>query len=346
MSRFPTRRYTAAVCTILCALVWCVRPAAAAVYATGAPHVDQWFYLGTAPDGPTFQRPSAGLTPTTLAPGGPVPYARADFVAPRAGNYELSLFTLSGGGLYLYRDAFDPGLPLQNLRRAIELRPYDVGLQFEQLGAGQRMPLVVADTAYAGRDIRVGFRLDAPRLGVPVGQTTRFTINVPDNFQVGAVNGLTVWTDWLRMSDLTISLVHDGVRVTLLDRPNVIVDTEGDEPFPLDLPTLVYRDALRFADGGLDPQRLSSWFDGGYQNDVNFLRPRGPMSPQNPAENPLSAFAGMHAGGEWTLEITAGPGFQDSSITGFELDLSPIPEPSMLTIVGLAPLLLSRRRLR
>jgi hypothetical protein len=334
----------AASASLACAFAAWGGNARAATYSTGLPHIDQGYLFAASPDRPWFQRPSAGNPPTTLAPGDPVQYAEQVFVAPRAGTYQLSMLTLAGGALYTYRDRFDPAEPLARIRRGVELRSYDVHHDSVPLEAGERLPLVFAHAASPPMAARLELRLDAPAMVVPGNQTTRFTINVPDNFQVGAVNGLTVWTDVLRLSGLTVSLVHDGVRVTLLDDPNISID-QGEEPsMPLG-PAFVYRDQLRFADGGLDPLQFGNWSDLGYYQSIGSqIGPTGTLSPQNPTDNRLSDFAGMSSAGDWTLEFTYAPDYEGGSITGFQLDLSPIPEPSMLTIVGLTPLLLTRRR--
>lgn len=159
-------------------------------------------------------------------------------------------------------------------------------------------------------------------------EVTSRTITVTDTFAIEDLD-LTITGfrhNWI--GDIAVELEHNGVSVTLFDRPGYpdhalgfLYDVDGDYTF--------------------DDEALVSWeLVNGGSNSTSFVIPVGSYA----GEEALSAFDGMSVAGEWTLRVTDFASFEQGSFSGWTLDVTAVPTPSGLAALGLAGLAASRRR--
>ena len=133
---------------------------------------------------------------------------------------------------------------------------------------------------------------------------TVITIDVPDSGTIASIKSvdlLALTHTWA--GDVTITLEHAGVTVTLLDRPGVPESTFGDSS---DFDGSDY-----------------TWIEGGTVYDAFIADPVPSDMPYGPI--PPSAFAdfvGLDKLGPWTLTITDSAAGDDGSIDGFRLSLN------------------------
>jgi subtilisin-like proprotein convertase family protein len=119
----------------------------------------------------------------------------------------------------------------------------------------------------------------------PVGLT--HVINVPDSFTLGDVNmALSVVHTWV--GDLCVSLTHNGTTVNLIQRMGAAGECHLGGPFGCGA------DNMSIV---LDDQGTGGPIEGQCVADLG-------SPPNYVPNNPLSAFNGMDASGDWTLAIS------------------------------------------
>ena len=136
-------------------------------------------------------------------------------------------------------------------------------------------------------------------------KATVITIDVPDRGTIASIKSV----DLLSLShtwagDVTITLEHAGVTVTLLDRPGVPESSFGDSA---DFDGSVYV----WSDGGFVYD--ADEFDGTVPSDMAY----GLIPPTAFAD-----FVGLDKFGPWTLTITDSAAGDDGAIDGFRLSLN------------------------
>jgi len=142
-------------------------------------------------------------------------------------------------------------------------------------------------------------------------------------------NSVTLDLSHSWIGDLTITLEHAGVTVTLLDQVGVPADTFGS---PAN-----FNGVYTFADSGL------SWSD--YEDSDEstlFDLPEGVYELNNTDGSSLSDFAGLDVNGDWTLTIRDAQEFDTGELTEWSFEI--IPAPSAAAIFGLAGVAATRRR--
>ena len=146
--------------------------------------------------------------------------------------------------------------------------------------------------------------------GSPVGITSVITVDGGENLSAAGVS-VILNVSGGQNGDLYAYLFFNGTTVVLLNRPGLAADSP-----------------LGYADAGFNNVTLC---DG---NNVNVDSYGGGGVPASAAFNPSAgrtAFAGFTgpANGDWTLAIfdLSGGDKSASALTGWSLDLEPVPEP-------------------
>ncbi len=320
-------------------------------------NVDQ-FSVTTNASSPTFDRPALARpgTSTTFTNlsglGKAVAYGTHGFTAADDAAYRITTTTTGYDPQnflqMIYVPTFDPTKPLVNATLANI--PTGTDLQYSvNIGAGTALTLVntgyynAVDTA-AGH-VSVGtsnttieelnngsttFIPDANTQGT-VGQAAQ-TLKVSSTGTISGFNSFSfAGLQHDAVGDLTATLAHNGVSVTLFDRPDKPATSDNFGSLAAFNSTRKYT----FADQGADLAKVAKATVDSYAADpsVDYFPLFGGTYQ---SLSSLSAFDGMNVFGDWTLTTTDNEVGSTGSFLGFSFNATTDAVPEASTSVSLA----------
>ena len=335
------------------------------------------FETTTDSNSPTFDRPlitPGGISNFTQLSSGQthVGYAATDFTAPVDAQYRVTTQVGSGYPVseksssntntsnfvqFVYAQSYDPTNPLNNYQGAYNPAS-STGSYYLSLSSGSALTFVNGgyynnDNDPSGNQYSLGTvktTIDQYNPGttqnIPAGDilgndgVVSETLTLTGSDLVTSLNSFTF--DGLQhnaLGDLTATLEHDGISVTLFDQ----VDTN-------DLGALASFDGTKtykFADTGLDlGAAAEAAVNSGDPASASYPLAGGTYQSQDP----LSAFQGLGLAGAWTLSIVNHNPGSFGSFLGFSMNATTTPVPEASTSVsfglgcGVFGLLLWKRR--
>ena len=321
------------------------------------------FETTTDANSPTFDRPLINLgdiaTSFSGLSGGQthVGYAATDFTAVSTGLYRVTTQVESGYPInadktsnfvqFLYTKPFDATHPLTNILLAYN-PPTESGSYSLDLNNGDALTFINGgrynyNNDPAGNQYSLGTvktTIDEYHPGttqvIPQGDivgnngVVSQTLTLTGTDTVSSFNSFTF--DGLQhdaVGDLTATLTHDGITVTLFDQP------DNNSPDSNNFGSLASFDSARkyiFADTGTDLETAAS-------DTVNAAPPTDPSPPLPGGTfkslDSLSAFNGLGLAGAWTLSLINNQPGSTGSFLGFSFnaDTTPTPVPEASTAV-------------
>jgi len=191
-----------------------------------------------------------------------------------------------------------------------------------------------ASTAFAGSmnfgPGSAGAITDAP--ATDVGAFTSYTLNVADSGTIVSLDALNLDFAHSWAGDLTMTLEHDGVTVTLMDQGSV--PGFGDSSN--------YAGMYQFVDGAADLDAAIAAAPGTAPAGVADIAP-GAFGPDNTDGSSLADFVGQDINGTWTLTVGDWAAQDTGVVNGWSIDAT-IPAPGAAALFGLGGLAAARRR--
>jgi subtilisin-like proprotein convertase family protein len=172
-----------------------------------------------------------------------------------------------------------------------------------------------------------------------VGITDTRTISVPDITEIESVT-VTISLSGGWNGDIYAYLVHDSGFSVLLNRPGrSIANPDGSGTVGME---------FTFDDSAVSDIHTAIPMSGGvvtgtYQPDGRITDPYETLNTDSrPAM--LSSFIGLNAGGNWTIFLADQSAGSESTLEGWSLQITGVPEPKAALLGGLGLLLLLGRR--
>ena len=163
--------------------------------------------------------------------------------------------------------------------------------------------------------------------------TTTYELNIQHHSPV--IRGVTVTLDinhtWV--GDLTITLEHAGVSVTLLDRLGVPETTVGNGA---DL------NGVYTFDSRISPSTWDPYETPGASAGVTVIP--GEYGLNNTDGTSLADFKGLDVFGAWTLTISDGVGLDIGALNAWHVDTGFFPSPGAAALFGFGAIASARRR--
>lgn len=183
------------------------------------------------------------------------------------------------------------------------------------------MPHQGKNVALAAEDGYVVY--SAPALAIPDSNPTGATDTLtPTTFAATAITDVNVYLDishtWVGDLQVTITHVDSGTSVMIVDRPGVPLSTFG-----------------------CSSDNILAWLDDAGATPVEgACPPNGTYSPNNP----LSAFAGLDAGSDWSITVVDNAGGDTGTINEWGVDVTftiadNIPNKGLVLIYSYAPVM-------